>query len=88
MLTEHGVISRAIKQNVLSLAIHNPRDFADDKHSTVDGRPYGGGPGMVMMLEPLLKAITAAKTACNKPPKVVYLSPQGERFNHAAAEFC
>jgi len=86
VLTEHGVISRAIKQNVLSLTIHNPRDFADDKHSTVDGRPYGGGPGMVMMLEPLLKAITAAKAACNKPPKVVYLSPQGERFNHAAAE--
>ena len=85
-ITEHGVIGRAIKQGVLSLTIHNPRDFADDKHSTVDGRPYGGGPGMVMMLEPLLKAINAAKAACKKAPKVVYLSPQGSRFNHSAAK--
>jgi len=90
-ITEHGVISRAIKQNVLSLNIHNPRDFADDKHSTVDGRPYGGGPGMIMRPEPLTKAIQAAKLACqtgSKPskPKVVYLSPQGQRFEHRAAQ--
>ncbi len=85
LIAEQGVISRAIKQGVLSLTIHNPRDFADDKHSTVDGRPYGGGPGMVMMLEPLLKAITAARLACDGEPTVIYLSPQGEKFNHQAA---
>lgn len=86
-ITEHGVIARAIKQNVLSLNIHNPRDFADDKHSSVDGRPYGGGPGMVMRPEPLLKAIQSATAACTSAskPKVVYLSPQGRRFDHQAA---
>ncbi len=86
-ITEHGVIARAIKQNVLSLNIHDPRDFADDKHSSVDGRPYGGGPGMVMRPEPLLKAIQSATAACTSAskPKVVYLSPQGRRFDHQAA---
>ena len=86
-ITEHGVIARAIKQNVLSLNIHTPRDFADDKHSSVDGRPYGGGPGMVMRPEPLLKAIQSATAACTSAskPKVVYLSPQGRRFDHQAA---
>ena len=86
-ITEHGVIARAIKQNVLSLNIHDPRDFADDKHSSVDGRPHGGGPGMVMRPEPLLKAIQSATAACTSAskPKVVYLSPQGRRFDHQAA---
>lgn len=89
-ITEQGVISRAIKHNVLSLSIHNPRDYADDKHSTVDARPYGGGPGMVMMPEPMVKVIEAAKSAAKgspeaSSPKVVYLSPQGRRFDHQAA---
>jgi len=86
-VTEHGVISRAIKQQVLTLSIHNPRDYADDKHSTIDSRPYGGGPGMVMMPEPMVKVINAAKMAAsNKKTKVVYLSPQGQRFDHTAAK--
>jgi tRNA (guanine37-N1)-methyltransferase len=85
-ITEQGVISRAIKQQVLSLNIHNPRDFADDKHSTVDARPYGGGPGMVMMPEPMMKVIEAAKQAAKSDAKVVYLSPQGKRFDHCAAQ--
>lgn len=88
-ITEHGVIGRAIQQNVLSVTIHNPRDHADDKHSTVDGRPYGGGPGMIMMPEPMMKVIEAAKLAASKAsprPKVVYLSPQGKRFDHQAAQ--
>jgi len=85
-VTEYGVISRAIKQNILSLTIHNPRDFAEDKHSTIDARPYGGGPGMVMMPEPLVKVIDAAKAVCKGKPKVVYLSPQGQRFDHLAAK--
>lgn len=85
-ITEQGVISRAIKQNVLSLTTHNPRDYADDKHSTVDARPYGGGPGMVMMPEPMVDVIEAAKRAAIGAPKVVYLSPQGQRFDHSAAQ--
>ena len=87
-IAKHGVISRAIKQDILALRFHNPRDFADDKHSTVDGRPYGGGPGMVMSPEPLLKAIESAKAACggSSKPKVVYLSPQGRQFDHKAAQ--
>jgi len=86
VMTEHGVIGRAIKQNVLSLTLHNPRDYADDKHNTVDGRPYGGGPGMVMMPEPLVNVIQAAKSQAKPGAKVVYLSPQGKRFDHAAAK--
>jgi len=86
-ISDHGVIGRAIRQNILSLTIHNPRDYADDKHSTVDARPYGGGPGMVMMPEPLVKVINAAKTkAADEMPKVVYLSPQGKSFDHQAAK--
>ena len=86
VITEQGVISRAIKQNILQLSIHNPRDYADDKHSTVDGRPYGGGPGMVMMPEPMVKVIDAARAAAKPGAKVVYLSPQGRRFDHVAAQ--
>ena len=85
-ITEQGVISRAMKQSVLSLTTHNPRDFADDKHSTVDGRPFGGGPGMVMMPEPMISVIEAARSQAKPGAKVVYLSPQGKRFNHAAAQ--
>ena len=88
-VTEQGVVGRAIKQDILSLSIYNPRDFADNKHRKVDDRPFGGGPGMVMMPEPLVKAIAAAKSASlekGSAPKVVYLSPQGARFDHARAQ--
>jgi len=85
LITEQGVIGRAIQQNVLSLTVHNPRDYAEDKHRTVDERPYGGGPGMVMMPEPMSKVIDAAKHAALPDAKVVYLSPQGKRFDHLAA---
>jgi len=85
VITEYGVISRAIKQNVLSLTVHNPRDHATDRHSTIDGRPYGGGPGMVMMPGPMVRVIEAAKAAALPGAKVVYLSPQGRRFDHRAA---
>jgi len=85
-ITEHGVIGRAMTQNILSLTLHNPRDYADDKHNTVDGRPYGGGPGMVMMPEPMVNVIEAARSQAKSGAKVVYLSPQGKRFDHAAAK--
>lgn len=84
-LADYGVIGRAISRDVLQLTLSNPRDFTDDERSTVDDRPYGGGPGMVMMAEPLDRAIKAAKA--NAPgARVIYLSPQGKRFNHMAAQ--
>ncbi len=90
--TQSGVLGRAVANGVLELEFFNPRDYATDKHRTVDDRPYGGGPGMVMMIEPLLAAVTAAKTAgasatTSSPPssgllpRVIYLSPQGRRLN-------
>jgi tRNA (guanine37-N1)-methyltransferase len=84
-LTDYGVVGRTIRQKVLSLNLYNPRDYASDRRSSVDDRPYGGGPGMVMMAEPLSKAIAAARHQA-PAAKIIYLSPQGERFNHRAAE--
>ena len=86
-ISEQGIVGRAVKQNVLSLTLHNPRDYTVDERRTVDDRPYGGGPGMIMTPEPLVKSIAAAKQAAKVDnPKVVYLSPQGQRFDHAAAK--
>lgn len=81
-----GVTGRAIKENILSLQCWNPRDFTKDKYKTVDDKPYGGGPGMLMMVEPLRAAISAAKAAAPEKPSVIYLSPQGRRFDQDAAE--
>jgi tRNA (guanine37-N1)-methyltransferase len=73
-----GITGRAIKDKLIQLQYWNPRDFATDKHQSVDDRPYGGGPGMVMMAEPLRSAIHAAKQAApTEQPTVIYLSPQG-----------
>lgn len=84
---EFGITGRALQQKILELQFWNPRDFTDDPHRTVDDRPYGGGPGMVMKVEPLQKAIDAAKLAAGKqtPCPVIYLSPQGRRFDQQAA---
>lgn len=81
--TNFGVLGRAIKQQQLTLQCFNPRDYTQDRHRTVDDRPYGGGPGMLMKVEPLYKAIMAAKAAAGEatPAKVVYLSPQGQPLN-------
>ena len=79
----HGVTGRAIERGQASLRLWNPRDYADDVHRTVDDRPYGGGPGMVMMVEPLRQAIEAARAAV-PDSRVVYLSPQGRRLDQAA----
>lgn len=80
-----GVTSRACQQGLISLNSWNPRDFTQDKHRTVDDRPYGGGPGMVMMTEPLRKAIHQAKAELGRASRVVYLSPQGQPFTQAKA---
>ncbi len=86
-LTQHGVSSRGLKQNCFQLQTWNPRDFTQDRYRTVDDRPYGGGPGMVMLAEPLAAAIEAAKARQQQQgatrSRVVYLSPQGLMLTHA-----
>jgi tRNA (guanine37-N1)-methyltransferase len=77
-ITNYGVTSRAVKESKLILDYWNPRDFTHDKHRTVDDRPYGGGPGMVMKVEPLKEAITSAKSSLGQDCKVIYMSPQGK----------
>lgn len=74
---DSGIIGRSKKMDLLMLAIWNPRDFTQDKHRTVDDRPYGGGPGMLMKVEPLQRAISAAKAADASNAKVIYFAPTG-----------
>ena len=76
-VAQSGVTARAVKNSLLSLHCWNPRDYTSDKHRTVDDRPYGGGPGMVMKYEPVQQAIIDAK-ASNPEAKCIYLSPQGK----------
>lgn len=75
-----GITGRAIKDCLIKLEYWNPRDFATNKHLTIDDRPYGGGPGMLMMAGPLQAAISAAKSAAPTAPTVIYLSPQGKKL--------
>lgn len=84
--TQQGVIGRAVKNGMLQVECFNPRDFTHDKHRTVDDRPYGGGPGMLMMVQPLTDAIQAAKKAAGEKTKVIYLSPQGKKLDQAAVK--
>ena len=81
-VVEHGVVSRAEKQGLLQLVCWNPRDYTTDRHRTVDDRPYGGGPGMLMKVEPLLACIDAVREQ-SPQAKLVYLSPQGCLLNQA-----
>ena len=85
-LTEQGVTGRAVTSGLVSIDCWNPRDFTTDRHQTVDDRPYGGGPGMVMKVEPLAQAIVAAKAKLGSQSKVIYLSPQGRKLDQAGAE--
>ncbi len=81
-----GVLGRAVRQGGLSIEVFNPRVHAADRHGTVDDRPYGGGPGMVMMAEPLLASIEEAKSKAPSPARVICLSPQGTRLDQAGVE--
>ncbi len=94
-VTAYGVTGRAVSEGRVNVAFFNPRDFTEDRHQTVDHRPYGGGPGMVMMIEPLRQAIAAARAwaqsanggaADGSAVKVVYLSPQGRVLDHQGVE--
>ncbi|MFV0476613.1 MAG: tRNA (guanosine(37)-N1)-methyltransferase TrmD [Parahaliea sp.] len=94
-VTAYGVSGRAVKQGVVTVSHTNPRDYTCDRHRTVDDRPYGGGPGMLMKVEPLRQAIVAARRQVTieagggfdekAAAHVVYLSPQGRRFDHRRA---
>ncbi len=84
-VSEHGITGRAVQQGLVSVSFSNPRDFTKDRHRTVDDRPFGGGPGMVMKVEPLECAIHAAREQAGQAGRVIYLSPQGQRFDHSKA---
>jgi len=77
-----GVVGRAQQRGLLQLRTWNPRDFTRDNYRRVDERPFGGGPGMVMLIDPLRDAIAAARAAAVEPARVVYLSPQVARLTH------
>ncbi len=77
-LTQHGISRRAKQNGLYELNFWNPRDFTHDRHKTVDDRPYGGGPGMVMLYQPLKDTLDAMTQQLNHKPYVVYLSPQGQ----------
>ena len=81
-----GVVGQALDRQQIQVQTFNPRDFTQDKHRTVDDRPYGGGPGMVMMYEPLSGALQAAKQAAPVPVTVVMMSPQGQVFKQDLAQ--
>lgn len=96
-VTEFGVTGRAVESGLLEVCAVNPRDFTEDKHRTVDDRPFGGGPGMVMKVAPLQAAIQSAKQRTQdgltgeaavetRQTKVIYLSPQGRKLDQAAVE--
>ena len=80
-ISKHGITSRALTQKIYVLNVINPREFTTDNHKTVDDRPYGGGPGMVMLAEPLAQAIKVAKSV-NVNAKVIHLSPRGKPLTH------
>lgn len=84
-IAEFGVVGRARRNGLVTMEFENPRDHTSDVHRTVDDRPYGGGPGMVMKYEPLAGAIAAARHRAPEGSPVVYLSPQGEVFDQATA---
>jgi len=85
-LTGCGITRRALELGLWALQTWNPRDFTSDNYRTVDDRPYGGGPGMVMLAEPLEKAIAAAKGAASGPARVIHLSPQGRPLDESKVD--
>jgi len=82
-VSHYGITGRAVEQGLVTLQHWNPRDYATDKHRTVDDRPFGGGPGMVMKVEPLRSAIKKARENAPQGAPVIYLSPQGRILDQA-----
>ncbi len=85
-LLAFGVTGRAVQRGLLKVQGWNPRDYTTDRHRSVDDRPFGGGPGMVMKVEPLRAAIRAARAAAGPQARVIFLSPQGKRFEQQDAQ--
>ncbi len=83
IVREFGVTGKAVKQGLIKINAWNPRDYTQDKHGSVDDRPYGGGPGMVMMMQPVSAAIIAAKQETGSNVKVIHLTPQGRKLDQA-----
>lgn len=83
---EFGILGKAQARNLLKVMCVNPRDYTLDKHRTVDDRPYGGGPGMVMKASPLIDAIQATREKIAKKASVIYLSPQGTPLTQAKVQ--
>ena len=82
-IQDFGVTRRAFERELVTLTVINPRTFAQDRHGTVDDRPYGGGPGMVLKAEPMLAAVNAAKAQLGGTPPVVHFSPRGKPLDQA-----
>jgi tRNA (guanine37-N1)-methyltransferase len=85
-ITDHGVTRRAFEKRLAELALWNPREFTHDVHRTVDDRPYGGGPGMVMLYQPLADTVAAMQAADARPAHLIYLSPQGAPLTQRRVE--
>jgi len=85
-VTEYGITGRAVREGLVTFQAWNPRDFTHDRHRTVDDRPYGGGPGMLMKIQPLRDAIHAARASAPGKACVVYMSPQGEKLDQSVVE--
>ena len=89
-VTDHGISGRAVRLGLMNLELFNPRDYTTDKHRTVDDKPFGGGPGMLMKTEPLIASITAAREAVSQKQtigekaRVIYLSPQGQTLKQGS----
>lgn len=91
-ISRYGISGRAVERGLLELSLINPRQFTSDRHQTVDHRPYGGGPGMVMMAEPLRQALTEARAKVapeqgGETARVIYMSPQGRPLDQAGLEY-
>lgn len=80
-IIRYGIVGRSIRRSILSIKLWNPRMFTNNRHHSVDARPYGGGPGMLMMIEPLRNTINQAKNELGNDVKVIHLSPQGKKLN-------
>lgn len=85
-VTEHGIPSRAIAGGHLGVEIANPREYAQDRHRTVDDAPYGGGPGLVMMAEPVAMAMETLASRAPSAPHRIYLTPEGRQFDQEVAD--
>ncbi|TDY02396.1 tRNA (guanosine(37)-N1)-methyltransferase TrmD [Thiohalophilus thiocyanatoxydans] len=85
-VTGAGITGRALSRGLVEVGLYNPRDYTADRYQTVDDRPYGGGPGMVMLFEPLRDAIRDARGSGDAAGRVIYLSPQGRKLDQAGLE--